>query len=311
MDVNSAPEDGAPARLRLSLGRFPKDHAIDRLGRGFDLDQVVAEYSVLRLCILDLWQSRVGPTIDLAELRQFDAAFDESIRQAAVRYAEAREKLLRTVDRISEAALGSSNLEAFLGDLLRATLESTESVDTAVVMLRAGDVLRVRAAVGLEDDLNAGFALRIPEGFAGQVAAERQPVFLRDAASDPRVKSRTIREKGVRALYGVPLVRDDKAIGVAHIGSLSAFEFSEEDKLLFRTMVSRATSVVVQAQLVDDLRRTETAQRFLSDASKRLAESLDYHTTLGRIARLAVPAIADWCVVDLVEHGTIRRVSVA
>ena len=153
--------------------------------------------------------------------------------------------------------------------------------------------------------------MKADEGFAGHVAAEGQPVFLRDAASNPLVKSQAIRDKGVRALYGVPLVRDGKTIGVAHIGSVTAAEFSEEDKLLFRTMASRATSVIVQAQLVADLRRTENAQRFLADASKELAQSLDYQTILGRIAHLAVPAIADWCVVDLVEYGTTRRVSVA
>ena len=295
----------------VSLGNLAKDHAVDRRGRGFDLDQIVTEYSLLRRSILDLWESRVGLTINLAELRNLDLAFDESIRQSAVRYAQAREKLLKAVDRISEAALGSSDLQTFLQSLLRATIESTESVDTAVVLLREGDALRVRAAVGLEKDLDRSFSMTIPEGFAGHVAAERQPVFVRDAASDSRVTSQTIRENGVRALYGVPLVRDEKVIGVAHIGSLTASEFSEEDKLLFRTMVSRATSVVVQAQLVADLRRTETAQRFLSETSKHLAESLDYRTTLGRISRLAVPAIADWCVVDLVEDGTLRRVSVA
>src|SRR5207302_8888887 len=58
-------------------------------------------------------------------------------------------------------------------------------------------------------------------------------------------------------------------------------------------------------------RRAEPARRFRPDASRQLAQSLDYRTTLQRMARLAVPAIADWCVVDLVENGTSRRVSVA
>ena len=77
----------------VSLGTFPKDHAVDRLGRGFDLDQIVTEYSLLRRSILDLWEARVGATFDLGELKHLDLAFDESIRQSAVRYAQAREKL--------------------------------------------------------------------------------------------------------------------------------------------------------------------------------------------------------------------------
>jgi signal transduction histidine kinase/putative methionine-R-sulfoxide reductase with GAF domain len=292
------------------LGNLGREHALDRLGRGFNLDQIVTEFALLRQAINEIWQSRVGPTIDVGELTRLDLAFNETIRQSVVRYAEAREKLLKAVDRISEAALGSDDLEAFLKSLLAATLDSTEAADTAVVLLREGERLCVRAAVGLEEELHIGWAVRIGEGFPGHVAAEGRPVHIREAATDPRVISPVVRSKGVRAMYGVPMVRDAKTIGVAHIGSLTASEFSEEDKLLFRTMVSRATSVVVQAQLVADLRRAETAQRFLSEASRQLAESLDHHTTLGRIAHLAVPAIADWCVVDLVDNGTTTPVSV-
>jgi len=295
----------------VSLGKLPEHHAVDRLGRGFDLDQIVIEYSLLRRCILDRWKTEIGPTIDLGELGNLDTAFDESIRLSTVRYAQAREKLLKALDRVSEAALGSGDVESFLDDLLRATLDGTESVDTAVVLLREGDILRVRAAVGLEEELQRVYSVRLGEGFAGHVANVGEPVLLRDAAADPIVTSPGILNKGVRALYGVPLVRDGKVIGVAHIGSLTAYEFSEEDKLLFRTMVSRATSVVVKAQLLADLKRTEAAERFLSESSKAFAQSLDYEATLTKIAGLAVPTIADWCVVDLVEDGAIRRVSVA
>src|SRR5206468_6360390 len=76
-------------------------------------------------------------------------------------------------------------------------------------------------------------------------------------------------------------------------------------------MASRATSVVVKAQLLADLTRTESAQRFLSEASRQFSQSLDYEGTLKKVARRAVPAIADWCVVDLVQDGQVRRVSMA
>src|SRR3989442_15880648 len=47
---------------------------------------------------------------------------------------------------------------------------------------------------------------------------------------------------------------------------------------------------------------------FLAEAGKRLASSLDYEATLSEIPRLAVPAIADWCAVDMLdEHASIRR----
>ena len=59
----------------------------------------------------------------------------------------------------------------------------------------------------------------------------------------------------------------------------------------------------------------ESSQRrlaFLAQATSVLAQSLDYETTLSRLAHLAVPFLADWCGVDIVgEDGELRRVAVA
>jgi PAS domain S-box-containing protein len=58
-------------------------------------------------------------------------------------------------------------------------------------------------------------------------------------------------------------------------------------------------------------RRTEETQRFLVQASDVLTSSLDYRETLASVARLAVPILADWCAVDIVEaDGVPRRVAV-
>jgi PAS domain S-box-containing protein len=51
---------------------------------------------------------------------------------------------------------------------------------------------------------------------------------------------------------------------------------------------------------------------FLAQASTVLASSLDYEITLAHVAKLAVPFIADWCAVDILEKNqTIRRVAIA
>ena len=54
-----------------------------------------------------------------------------------------------------------------------------------------------------------------------------------------------------------------------------------------------------------------TEQRFMADATAVLSSSLDYKQTLAKIAELAVPALADWCAVDLVEANATTRVAVA
>lgn len=59
------------------------------------------------------------------------------------------------------------------------------------------------------------------------------------------------------------------------------------------------------------LRSERDHLRFLIDAGEVLASSLDYPTTLESLARLAVPRLADWCIVDLVtSRAEVERVAV-
>src|SRR5919107_5366270 len=67
-----------------------------------------------------------------------------------------------------------------------------------------------------------------------------------------------------------------------------------------------------QVQLdITERRRAEDAQRFLAEAGEVLSSSLDYRATLSNVARLAVPALADWCAVDVLgEDGELERLAV-
>lgn len=50
---------------------------------------------------------------------------------------------------------------------------------------------------------------------------------------------------------------------------------------------------------ITEQKRREDGQRFLAEASRALASSLDYATTLRSVATLAVPNLGDWCLVHL------------
>ncbi len=75
----------------------------------------------------------------------------------------------------------------------------------------------------------------------------------------------------------------------------------EHERLLAAAKTARADSGVKQRNL-----------DFLAEASDVLSSSLDYETTLRRMADLAVRDFADWCMVDVLEEdGTLRRLAVA
>ncbi|MDF0552776.1 PAS domain S-box protein [Kamptonema sp. UHCC 0994] len=63
---------------------------------------------------------------------------------------------------------------------------------------------------------------------------------------------------------------------------------------------------------ISDRKQAEQGAHFLTEAIAVLASSLNYEATLQRLADLAVPQLADWCCVHLLEtDGAIRLVAVA
>ena len=56
---------------------------------------------------------------------------------------------------------------------------------------------------------------------------------------------------------------------------------------------------------------SEDRLRLIDEASRVLASSLDYETTVAAVARLAVPKFADWAAVDVLVDGEIRQLAIA
>lgn len=232
----------------------PRIHALERLEVGYDLAEVVAEYSILRRCITELASQTHAPALRSAELPRLHQAIDEAIASSVVRYAESRERTLRALDRISSAALVHHDVESLLPRILDAFLGTTASVDTVALALREDGAMRVRAAVGFPEPGPVGQEAP-PDGFTARIEKECAPLLIRDAASDPALSAVPVRAPGTLALYGVPLMMGANCLGVAVMGSRSSREFSQDDQLLFRTMVNRVSVLIAQARLDDEVAR--------------------------------------------------------
>jgi PAS domain S-box-containing protein len=65
---------------------------------------------------------------------------------------------------------------------------------------------------------------------------------------------------------------------------------------------------------ISDRKRAEELQRFLIEASRVLASTLDGNQALTELTRIVVPTLADWCVVDVIDEADperLHRVAVA
>lgn len=112
---------------------------------------------------------------------------------------------------------------------------------------------------------------------------------------------RALRERadGVGDVLGAELLVHDALDGATTL-ALAALDAHEEQRRHLAAEVVRLGAEKDQA-LAD--------ARFVAEAGELLAGSLDLATTLASFARLAVPRVADWCAVYLVDDdGTFRRV---
>jgi PAS domain S-box-containing protein len=79
-----------------------------------------------------------------------------------------------------------------------------------------------------------------------------------------------------------------------------------------RDDAGRPLRTVAVIQDITERKRAENAQRILAEAGEVLSSSLDYRTALSSVAQLAIPALADWCAVDILKEDTsVERLVVA
>ncbi|HET6563214.1 MAG TPA: SpoIIE family protein phosphatase [Marmoricola sp.] len=147
---------------------------------------------------------------------------------------------------------------------------------------------------------------------AGLVMRTRQPLLMSGrAAIAERYPALGLGAEGERSMLCLPLVIDDRSLGVATLAFPTRREMSEAELDFFRIMADAC------AQSLDRLRALEMVEdqheklTFLAQASVELASSLDYEATLRSVAWLAVPRLADWCAISLEQDGVLRALAVA
>lgn len=169
--------------------------------------------------------------------------------QADTHFGEG-EVAARRIASVTDSRLANLAVEELLVELLDRMVELLE-VDTAAVLLLdpASQQLVATAARGIEEEVRQGFQVPIGDGFAGRIAAERQPVII-ERVDHRKVGHPLLREKGISSLLGVPMVAEGTVIGVVHVGSLVRRRFSQEEANLLQLAADRA-ALATQTRLSD------------------------------------------------------------
>jgi serine phosphatase RsbU (regulator of sigma subunit) len=207
---------------------------------------------------------------------------------------------LRDIESVTDAALSRLDEYALLNALVERVKEVLRA-DTAAVLLldHSAQQLIATAASGIEEEVRQGVRIPLGTGFAGRVAASREPVIL-TRVDHTTVRNPLLVDRGIRSLLGVPLLVGGKVIGVLHVGSLSGRPFEQQDVELLQLAANRAALAVQSLMSQDDALAAVALQRSL------LPTALPAVPGLGLAARYVAGSGAvggDWYDVFVLPDG--------
>jgi signal transduction histidine kinase len=197
--------------------------------------------------------------------------------------AESSRRLLAVLEGIGEVALGQSELQPLLEQVLE-RVQAGIGVEMAAVLLLEDDgrAVTLRAARGLpEAQWPAGVPIGV--GVAGRVAASRQPMVVEDLAAAAYVNPAARERLG--SLVAAPMIVGERLIGVLEVASLKARKYSPEEVTLVRAAAGRLASVIDRQRLWEAERAARaTAQDAVRQRDEVLAiVAHDLRNPLNRI----------------------------
>jgi signal transduction histidine kinase len=214
-------------------------------------------------------------TFDLEDVELLQLAADRAavaIEHARLYEAErTARRRIEYVQAVTDAALAHLELDDLLSVLLPRIRDILQADTCAFLLLdEETDELVARAALGIEEEVEAGVRIPVGGGFAGTVAATKRPIVIDDLATF-KVLNPILREKGIESMLGVPLLVAGEAIGVMHVGSLVPRHFTSDDVELLQLVAQRFAIAIERAQLHEQTRQFDAMKlNFVAIASHEL-----------------------------------------
>jgi GAF domain-containing protein/anti-sigma regulatory factor (Ser/Thr protein kinase) len=219
---------------------------------------------------------------------------------------------LRLLQRVTGELTGASTVEEIATTVARNAGEHLGAVSARVYVLGDDGVLRsVATHGGTQGWVEAYSELPLSADLPGpEVVRTGQAMVLRDLAEiAERFPSLSAVYDTERSLHVAPLRVADHRLGVLSLAFPPEAGLGEQAREEFVTALADALAQALErARALTRVAEANERLTFLSDAAVALTASLEYRETVEAVAHLLVPRLADWCVVQVVEHGDLRTV---
>jgi PAS domain S-box-containing protein len=268
------------------------DHDVSEVMEFFSRHSQAPDQTLLG--IMNIIGQQLGHFVDRQRSEEERARTFEREQRARLEIEAAIDRM-RRVQTVTDVALSHLSMDDLLTELLT-RIRDAMNVDTVAILLleSEGDELRAWAARGLEEEVELGVRIPVGVGFAGKVADTKKPVIINDLETAD-ILNPPLREKGIRALLGVPLLVEGRVIGVIHTGTFAHYHFTDDDTHLLQLVADRIALAIENARLFEEER---TARREAEAASRAKDEFL---TTISHELRTPLTPIIGW--IHMIRNG--------
>ncbi|MDQ1361094.1 MAG: hypothetical protein QOJ44_1471 [Acidimicrobiaceae bacterium] len=151
------------------------------------------------------------------------------------------------------------------------TMREALGTDAVSVLLANDDEdeLVARVSVGLDEAVSLDLRIRAGEGMAGRVLASREPMVVSDL-STVQLVSPLLRESGMRSVVAVPILLDDRVLGVLHAGSHRVDQFTAMDARMLEHVADRMAGALSRVRLFETERIARLRAEQVADRLGRL-----------------------------------------
>lgn len=282
--------------------------------------------------LLDAAEVIAAAAEEAEEVARRDRGYRDTIRRQN-RELERKLQEMSILRKIGDLIAGSLKTDDLLDRVLDVLVEELH-VDNASVMLLDAETGDLRVETGRGPGSpdggrpGGGPALRTGEGIAGWVAASREPLIVPDVARDIRFRPAAGAAAAGGALVCVPLVAEDRVLGVLNLSSGQRSYFDPHHVHILMIVAAQIAGALTGRRLYSDLKdlsagleqeialrtgelrkRTadlrhkneqvtdlytslEAAQRELEQRNRRLVESLTFNDNIVETIHVGISVVA-------------------
>ena len=149
--------------------------------------------------------------------------------------------------------------------ILNKSTEIVKAEQASLMILdEASRELTIKACKGMPENVIRNLHIKVGEGIAGRVVEKGEPLLVEDIEKDLRVKRKKKMKYKTKSFISIPLIMNDRPIGVLNISDKITGEiFNEDDLKIVRIFASQVAIALERTQLYQ--RSKEMEQVLITD----------------------------------------------